>query len=77
MIEEDELRDDDDAVSLPGAVPERRRQRKQDDVGRRVRGDGRVRGVEAAEAGRADPEAQGWGICFVRQINNLKISLFS
>ena len=68
MIEEDELRDDDDAVSLPGAVPERRRQRKQD-VGRRVRVDG-VRVVEAAEAGRADPEAQGRGISMARQINN-------
>ena len=76
MIEEDELRDDDDAVSLPGAVPERRRQRQQD-VGRRVRVDGRVRVVEAAEAGRADPEAQGRGISFAGQINNLKMSLFS
>ena len=71
-MNEDEF-GDDDAVSLPGPVPERRRQRQQD-VGRRVRVGG-VRVVEAAEAGCADPENQGWGISLAGQINNLKMSV--
>ena len=63
-MNEDEF-GDDDAVSLPGPVPERRRQRQQD-VGRRLRV------VEAAQAGCADPEAQGRRIFFAWQCLLLK-----